>query len=199
MITMNVQSDLARAMSQLRSVSEAQNFRFAAARAVTRTAVEVQSEIRRNMPGRFTIRRQWVVKGIVVDRATKQDLTATVRSRDKFMGIQEVGGPKSPLRQYLAVPTRLVRRTKTDMIAKSDRPKNLGDRAAVVEYAGRKWLALKKARRTSGGALRLLYLLVPRANIRERLGLRRDGMRVARERFLQNLRDSLAAAVASSR
>lgn len=197
MLTLNVQSDLLRAMTQLRSITEAEQFRFAAARALTKTAVEVQAEVRRNMPSRFTLRRQWVVKGIVVDKATKQDLTATVRSRDKFMGLQEVGGPKSPLRQYLAVPTRLVRRTKTDMIAKSDRPKNLGDKAAVVEYNGRKWLALKKGRGVN--KLRLLYLLVPRANITERLGLRKDGMTVARGRFLANLADTLAAAVRSAR
>lgn len=197
---LSVQSDLLKAMAKLRSITEAQQLRFATAKALTQTAVEVQTEVRANMPGRFTLRRQWIVQGIRITPASKADLTATIYSRDKFMGLQEAGGVKSPLRNYIAVPTRAVKRTKTDMIRKADRPAALGDKAGIVEVNGNKFLALKKARRGKSGApLRLLYLLVPRARLQARLGLSKDGMRVARQKFTANLQRALADAVRSAR
>jgi len=187
-------------MAKLRTLTEAKQFRFATAQALTKTAAEVQTGVKQAMPSRFTIRRSWVIQGIRMDKATKDNLTATVYSRDKFMGLQEVGGPKSPLRNYIAVPTRATKRTKTDMVRKSDRPKALGDKVEVVEVNGNKFLALKKARKgRSGNELRLLYLLVPRPRIQERLGLRRDGHRIARQRFIPNLQAALARAVATAR
>lgn len=196
----SVQSDIEAAMRKLATLTEQRQFAFATAKALTQTAYDVQKELRANMPQRFILRRQWVVQGIRVDKATKASLTATVYSRDKFMGLQEFGGTKGPLRNYLAVPTRMVKRTKTDMIAKSDRPQALGDKAAVVDYNGHKWLALKKGRKgATGNQMRLLYLLIPRAQIKERLGLNKDGMKIARAKFAQNLQDALEYAVRSAR
>lgn len=201
MLTLSVKTDIDAARRKLASVTEAQQFRFATAQALTRAAVEVQAEVRKNMPSRFTLRRDWVVKGIQVERAKPADLTATVYSRDRFMALQEAGGPKSPLRNYIAIPTKAVRRTPKDIIRKADRPKSLGDRAEVVEVKGHKYLALKKARRgrNGGGQLRLLYLLVPRAQLKERLGLVKDGFRVVKARFQDILAKSLADAVARAR
>lgn len=201
MLTISVQSDIEAARRKLASITEAQQLRFATAMALTRAAREVQAEVRKNMPSRFTIRRDWVLKGIQVEKAKPADLVATVFSRDTFMGLQEAGGPKSPLRQYLAVPTKAVRRTPKDIIRKADRPKALGDKAEVVEVKGHKYLALKKARRgrNGNGQLRLLYLLVPRAQIKARLGLAKDGMEVVRARFPDILRQALAEAVSRAR
>ena len=197
----DVTSDITRAMAQLKSLAEASQFKFAVAKALTQTAYEVQAEVKRNMPGRFTLRRQWIVQGMRVERATKTNLVATVYSRDKFMGFQEFGGPKSPLRNYIAVPTKAVRRTKTQMIAKADRPKSLGDKVEVIEYKGDKYLALKAKPRkgASGNKLRLLYLLIPRAQMHERLKLRQDGERIARAKFLPNLQRAIDDAVRTAR
>ncbi len=197
----SVQSDLLKGLARLDALTHGGQMAFAAASAITSTAYEVQTEVRRNMPQRFTLRRQWIVQGIRVDKATKQSLTATVYSRDKFMGLQEAGGVKSPLRNYIAVPTKAVRRTKTQLIAKSDLPAALGDKVAVVEYNGDKYLALKKARKgaNKGGQLRLLYLLVPRANLHQRLGLEKDGRRVARERFGPNFSRAIERAIRTAR
>jgi len=197
---LSVRSDIAKAMAQLRSITEAQQFRFATAQALTQTAYDVQKEVRANMPKRFTLRRQWIVQGIRVDKATKASLTATIYSKDKFMGLQEAGGTKSPLHNYLAIPTKAVRRTPKDLIRASDKPKALGDKAEIIEFKGHKYLALKKARKgKSGNQLRLLYLLVPRASLKPRLGLSKDGERMARAKFVANLQDALQRAVASAR
>ena len=199
MLTM--QSDIEKALRQLKALTDPKQLNFAIAKALTQTAVEVQKELRRNMPSRFTIRRPWIVQGIRVERATKQNLEAVVYSRDDFMELQETGGTKNPRRRYLAIPTKAVRRTKTQMIAKADRPGALGERAEVVEYNGNKWIALKKARRgaNKGGQLRLLYLLIPRAELKERLGLEKDGLKIAPERFGPLLEKALEEALRTAR
>ena len=199
MITVSVQTDIEKALAKLSTITEAQQFRFSVARALTMTAVEIQKEVRRNMPGRFIIRRQWVIQGIRVDRATKDNLTARIYSRDLFMGLQEYGGDKHPRGRFLAIPTRLVRRTPKGLVAKRDKPRALGDKVEEITFKGNQWLALKKARAGRGGTeLRLMYLLVPRADIDERLGLRKDAERIARLRFAENLRVALAEAVAKA-
>ena len=196
----SVQTDIEKAISQLKSLTEREQFRFSVAKALTATAADVQQEVRKNMPSRFIIRRQWVVNGIRIERATKQSLTATVYSRDKFMKLQETGGQKNPLRNYIAIPTKMVKRTKTDLVARSDRPGALGDKVDIIELNGHKWLALKKARKAGNGQrLKLLYLLVPRAQMKERLGLGKDGMRIARQQFVSNLREALEQAVRTAR
>lgn len=196
----NVQSDIEAAMRKLKSITEKRQFAFATAKALTTTAIQVQTELKRNMPSRFTLRRDWILKGIRIKPATKSNLQAFVYSRDKFMGRQEAGGPKSPLRNYLAIPTSMVKRTPKDLVKKFDRPAALGDRASVVEVNGNKYLALKKPRKAANGQkLRLLYLLVPRAQIKKRLGLEKDGVRVARARFVENLRTELEAALRTAR
>jgi hypothetical protein len=200
MIKYSVQTDIEAALRKLSSIAEAQQFRFATAKALTQTAVDVQKEVRKNMPSRFIIRRQWVINGIMIERATKANLEASVYSRDKFMGLQEFGGQKGPLRNYLAIPTSMVRRTKTDIIAKSDRPGALGDKVSIIDFNGHKWLALKKPRKGANGAkLRLLYLLIPRAQIKKRLGLELDGMRVAKANFATNLQSALEQAMRTAR
>lgn len=200
MLQINVQSDIAAAMRRLSSITEKQQFAFATARALTQTAVEVQAEVKRNMPERFTLRRDWIVRGMRVDKATKANLQARVYSRDKFMGLQEHGGTKNPLRNFLAIPTSMVKRTPKDLVKKSDKPAALGDRASVVEVNGNKYLALKKPRKGANGQkLRLMYLLVPRAQMEKRLKLGEDGMRIARARFVKNLQRSLEEAVRTAR
>lgn len=199
-MNISVQTDIERAIRQLKTLTEREQFRFSVAKALTKTAADVQREVRKNMPSRFILRRQWIVQGIQIERATKQNLEAMVFSRDKFMKLQETGGQKNPLRNYIAIPTSMVKRTKTDLITKADRPASLGDKAEVIEMNGHKWLALKKPRKAAGGQrLKLLYLLVPRAQMKERLGLAKDGERVARARFSDNLREALEQTVRTAR
>lgn len=201
MISISVKSDVERITRQLGAITTDKNLRFAVARALTMTAANVQTEVRGNMPQRFTLRRQWVVSGIRFEKATPDNLSAVIGSRDKFMELQEAGGTKNPLRGYLAVPTSLVRRTPKQLIKKADRPKNLGNKAEVIEFKGRKYLALKRGRKSKKNnvKLRLMYLLIPRANIRERLGLRKDAERMVQGKFTLNFMKSLQDALRTVR
>lgn len=214
MIKISVASEIQKAMGQLQTIAEAKQFRFSVAKALTTTASDVQKEVRKNMSSRFTLRRQWVVQGIRIEKATKENLTATVYSKDVFMGRQEVGGTKLPkYDQHLAIPMRAVRRYKSQMINPADLPSNLG-KAEFSVKRGKKDVARRGAGgsvfklvsngrtflcRRRNGQVEVLYMLVPRAQVNKRLGLGDDAQKVARLRFTQNLQDALAYAMRTAR
>lgn len=159
---------------------------FAASRALNTLAFDVRDTVRASMPQNFTIRRRWVVNQLQVkQRATKRQLEAVVGTSDpaKFLAKHEEGGTRPALGRYIAIPTRAVKRTKTDQIRKSDRPASLGSKATVVDYNGNKWLALNKSRKWAQGSAsktRLLYLLKPKTQIDERLQLHEQGQSVVK-------------------
>ena len=214
MIQVSVKSDIEQALRQLQTIAEAKQFRFAVAKALTATAADVQKEVKKNMPERFTLRRQWVVQGIRMEKATKDNLVATVYSKDPFMGRQEVGGTKTPkFDQHLAIPMRAVRRYKSDMINPADLPSNLGKAEFSVKRGGK-----TATRRGAGGSVfklvsngrtflcrrrndkvELLYMLVPKAQVKKRLGLGEDAAKIARARFSLNLKDAMEFAMRTAR
>lgn len=159
---------------------------FATSRALNSLAFDVRDKVRGSMPQNFTIRRQWVVNQMQVKkRASKADLEAIVGTSEpgRFLAKHEEGGTRTALGRYIAIPTRAVKRTKTDQIRKSDRPASLGSKASVIDYNGNKWLALNKSRKWAKGSAsktRLLYLLKPRTQIDERLQLHEQGQSVVR-------------------
>ena len=62
------------------------------------------------------------------------------------------------------------------------------------ERADRKGPAVRSA-----GVLRLLYLLVPRAQLQKRLGLGEDAQKVAKLRFSENLKAAMEFALRTAR
>lgn len=84
--------------------------RYAAARALTDMAQFSQAQVVSEMPGRFTMRRKWITKGIRISRATRKELRAEVFSIDRYMGRQEGGGDKTPVSgRHVAVPGPVLR------------------------------------------------------------------------------------------
>ncbi|MEB3302018.1 MAG: DUF6441 family protein [Cyanobacteriota bacterium] len=179
--------------------------RFATSKALNSLAFDVRDQVRSTMPQNFTIRRRWVVNQLQVrKKATKADLEAVVGTSEpgKFLAKHEEGGTRTALGRYIAIPTRAVKRTKTDQIRKSDRPANLGAKATVVDYDGNKWLALNKSRKWAQGSAsktRLLYLLKPRTQIDERLELHEKGQAVIRTKGSQALKDAVDYALKTAR
>ena len=120
-----------------------------------------------------------------------------------FLNRQELGGVKLPRGNWVAVPTKLVRRTKTQLIRKADRPAQLGDKAFVQQYKGNYWLAYKgkHGRRLEGSdrKLRFLYLLTRQANVRPRLGLGEIGLPIARRSLAEAISMRLEQAMSTAR
>ncbi|MBF0339678.1 MAG: hypothetical protein HQL95_01780 [Magnetococcales bacterium] len=81
-------------LSKLMATTEKQ-VKYATAVALTKTAKDIQSAVREDLPNRFTIRTGWVAKGIIIKPATKTNLVAEVCVKDDFMKIQESGGEKT--------------------------------------------------------------------------------------------------------
>lgn len=98
-------------------------FPFAISKALNVTARGVQHVIRRELPEIFTLRRQWVVRGIQMRAATKRDLTARVGSVDAFLGIHTTGGTKRG--KSASVPGPGVRPTFPTLVRRSKFPSRL--------------------------------------------------------------------------
>ena len=200
MLRLGITSNIDQSLKQLDAIVRPDQLRYSIKLALDTTAKELQSSVREALPQRFTLRNNWVRGGILTKFATKQDLSATVFSRDEFMGLQETGGTKNPLGNYLAIPTSMVRRTPRQMIRRADRPRALGDKAELIDFEGRKWLALKRPRKAANGQrLRLLYLMVPRASLKPRFMLEKDGDRLVAARFPVNLAAAIERAMRSAR
>lgn len=203
MMQFSVQSDIEKKLASIASLAEAKKLRTATYMSLTQTAQSIQQEVRYNMgspgrKGRFTIRKDWTLKGIRIIPATAEKMVATVYSKDDYMSRQEAGGIKQPTAgKTLAVPGSLIRRTKRQSIRQADLPKNLGGKVSKIKIDGKEYLALKKARKGANGQkLRILYALIKQARIKPALKLGEDGMRIAgpafQFHFKRNLTNLLA-------
>lgn len=175
---------------------------YAQSRALNSLAYETRDQTRVGMRSNFTIRRPWVVNQMQVrKKATKADLEAIIGTSDnaKFLGKHEDGGTRTALGRFVAIPTRAVRRTKTQQISARDRPKALGDRAGIVTFKGDQYLALKKGRWNKSGGGRLLYLLKPRVEIDERLRLQQTGRRVIATQATRKLSEAIDQALRTAK
>lgn len=201
MLTLTVKTDIAKVLKQFDTLSPRQ-YPFTVAKALTKTVKDAQAEIQRNLPSRFTLRRDWIVKGIRIKPATKADLEAIVYSRDaKFMARQEDGGDKKPMQsggKYVAIPMPAVRRTKSQIISQSELPRNLQSSFIITAGDGRKYIAKRFAKGKRAG-VQLLYELRPSTHINPRLGLKQDALRVIKAKLVQNLIDSVEFALKTAR
>lgn len=199
MLTISVEANLKEMSKQLDSFRSDQ-FAFAVAKALTATAQDAQKAVREDMPNRFTLRRQWIVQGIRIEKATKSNLAAIVYSRDEsFMARQELGGIKAPkYGSNLALPMPSVRRTKTQIIAKSELPGNLKNKFLIHAKDGRVYLANRFAKGKRAG-VQLMYELRPKSMVKPRLGLHEITNKIVQQNFQKNLIEAMNYAMRTAR
>lgn len=175
---------------------------FATARALTLTAKDAQTAIRAGMPGRFTIRNAWSQRGIIVKPADKNVIPArsAVMVGDiwNYLFIQEQGGEKMPTASaHLAIPED-VRSSPMQILRRALRPKALLARKDVfIKDLGGGNQAIYQ--RLPDHKLKLLYILVPDAHVKPRLGLAETALKIGNERWAINFAASLQAAMMSAR
>jgi len=186
---------------------------FALAKALTTTAQDVQARIIADLPRRFTLRTKWYQPntpfGFKIEKATKTSLVAKVYTTAPWMQLQETGGIKRAQGKRLAVPFEQktgnrpgvvfgVKRTKRDLIMKSQKPQALGSKAFVIK--GRRGDLL--ATRTGKGkrsVLRILYGLETQANVPARLRFAETAQEVVDRGWRRTFEEAIAFALRTSR
>lgn len=133
MLQLNFNADIARANAWLADATR-RRLTKAVARALTRVAYDARDAVRADLPGRFTIRRPWVSRGIGIVPARSTTLQAIVYSRDDFMRIQEEGGTKP---RTSAIPLGpMAAKAHTQVIPHSQWPGRLSQRRSTFYRAG---------------------------------------------------------------
>ncbi|HQU03503.1 MAG TPA: hypothetical protein PLT25_02175 [Acidocella sp.] len=214
MVRIGVKSDITKLAASLTAFDETQ-MPYTVARALTATALQAQAEIRAAMPSEFTLRRDWIVKGIRIVMARKENLVAMIYSIDPFMGRQEYGGEKIPMDggKNIAVPLA-ARPNKGAIIPASLLPQNLGKAEYTISMKSGKEIVKKGtggtafrlisngktylALRTAAG-LQMMYLLIPMTLVKPRLNMGVITQRVVKEQFAQNFFEAARKAMATRR
>lgn len=146
------------------------NIRFGTAMGLTKTAKEGQAAVQDILPRKFTIRGRWFEQqtpvGIKIKPATRDDLKAEIRTAAQFLPRHDTGETKLPYKNYLAIPTENVRKTKQSKIPANLRPNRLQNAFVIVTKAGTRLLCVRKGRGRNR-AVTVMYILVKRAKIKD--------------------------------
>lgn len=145
---------------------------FALAQTLTQTAKAVQAGVVSSVRENFTVRNNWVepsnAMGVKVLPASKADLSAAVVTRADWLTLHEEGGEKVPRGEHLAIPSANVRRTKRDVVQRSQRPGALrGKRDVVLPLKKGGFGLFQRRGRGKKKPLVFLYRLTKRAKIRK--------------------------------
>lgn len=177
-------------------------FPFAMALALTRTAKEVQREEIAHIRSAFTVRGSWLKEGgkfgVGITPATKRDLVAVIESRAPWLGAHEEGTTRTPTGSHFAIPQADIRRTKTQVISRSHRPKALR-RAFKVETKRGVPLLLQRIGRGKRSILRVMYQLTGKAKIEPRLRFIETGRAVVERVWKQIFAEALDRAIRTAR
>lgn len=174
---------------------------FATAVALTRTAKDAAEDVRNHLGDDFTLRSSWVARGITISPATKTRLRAEVRSRDKFMALQETGGdrvPSTPGRDAVPVTGSAARPSKA---AKSPRrvwPANL-KRGYAVKRGSASTLIFARYGRGKKSTSRLLWVVSRAINVAPRWHLQAIVERDAARRLPEHFKRELLKAIRTAR
>jgi hypothetical protein len=215
---------------------EAKQLPFIMAKTLTDTAKDGQSEVKRNVRAAFKLRNTWTEQGIRIKPADKKgnsgrieadvhtDTANRTTGAPDYLGRQEEGGEKVPYggRQFIAVPTKYLRRMAPGVIPAELRPRNLlGATGGRFIARGKKGqIALRNQKRVRDfvfflqklqkGEMAIMgryflereaypfYILIPHARVRRSaLEMEKTVERVANDRFVRHWDDNWRSLYAS--
>ena len=175
---------------------------FATALALTRTAKEIQREEITHIRTAFTVRGSWLREGgrfgVGIVPASKENLVAVIESRAPWLEAHEEGTVRTPEGAHFAIPQKDIRRTKTQVIARSQRPKAL-KRAFKVETMRGVPLLLQRVGRGKKSILRVMYQLTGRAKIEPRLRFFGTGKTVVEKVWRRIFSEALDRAIRTAK
>ncbi len=169
---------------------------FAAARALTDTARDVEKNTAKRLPKVFDRPTPFTLRGLFVKPATKARLVATVGFKDRqagYLELQETGGTRRPKGRALVVPAaarlnrygNLPRGAVRRALARPD------TFSGTVRGVGGIW------QRIGRGGVRLLVAYEDRASYAPRLGFAEGARKTALARFGRHFARRFAEAVAT--
>ena len=177
---------------------------FAAAKSLTQVAKESQKAVIDGIQGDFTIRSDWYLPsrkyGIRIKTATKQDLSAEVKSSADWLAAQELGQTHTPRggRQEIAVPTSAIQPTGREVIRRPLRPRGSKNRKAfiITSHRGNRLLVKRVGPRPQD--IIVLYVLERSAPRKKKTPMTTAVKRTVEQRFgsifNRNLKDAIATA-----
>lgn len=175
---------------------------FATALALTKTAQDAQLEVRRGLKSHFTIRNNFVEKGILFSAAKKDTMTAAVFSRDDFMVLQEKGGTKTPRGRSISVPMD----SKSGIVKRGKRPRDLQGSAGVfrariggVDGLWQRLQRRSRAKKAAGHFLKLLFVFKPSVPVRARFQFAATVTKVVRDRIGRQVALAVEVAMRTAR
>lgn len=176
---------------------------FALAYALTITAKEAQAAVVKSLEGTFTLRGQWYKQsnkfGIKITPAKKTNLKASVHTQADWLELHETGGTKTPRGKELAIPTENVRRTKRQIIQKSQRPKALiGKRDFILNTKKGRVLFQRKGKGKRSKIV-ALYNLEPKAVIKKQSTFFEPVEKIVEKNLQENFNKALEKAYATAK
>jgi hypothetical protein len=178
------------------------NIQFGTAVGLTKTAKEAQSAVLAALQSTFTLRGTWFQAnnrfGIKIKPATKDDLSAEVRTMADWLKIHEDGGIKHAQSGRLAVPTENVRRNKRYIIPRNQRPKGLAGKAFVLMTKKGPVLAQRISRGKRKGMI-VLYGLEGSARIKKQPTFHDPIQKVVDHRLTKNIEAGIQNALDTMR
>lgn len=176
---------------------------FAAALALTRTAQDAQKAVLTSLEKNFTLRGNWAQPsnkfGIRITPATKQNLTAEVKTAADWLALHETGADKKPRGKMLAIPTGNVRRNNRQIIPRAQRPAALRTKRTVILNTKSGPVLFQRQGRGKNKKLVPLYVLNEAAKIKKRPTFYAPAWAAAREKLQENFREALNKALATAK
>lgn len=170
---------------------------FAAAKALTATAQDVQRAVVAQLPAIFDRPTPFTLRGVGIGYATKVNLTSRVFLKDvqrEYLKLQVTGGERRPKKVALVMPAGI------DLNAFGNIPRN-----RIKALLNRKDVFSGKVRGVGGiwqrtnGRLKLLVAYEPSASYERRFPFGAIARQTIERRLLPNFRIALAAAIASAK
>jgi len=176
---------------------------YSFARALTKTAQDVQAEVIRTLPGRFTLRTKWYQKntpfGFKIEMAKPKNLIAKIFTKAPWIIEHEKGAVRIPRGKRFAVPQPPVRRTKRQIIQKGQKPRALLSKKRSAFILPTRSGSGIFYRRTKKAPLQFFYALIKRAKIKPRLGFEKTARQVANAKFTRNFQQAFNDAVRTAK
>ena len=165
---------------------------FAIARALTWTAKDAQTDVREDLPKRFTLRNSWVKNGIRISPATKASPQAIVGSLEPFMERQETGGAKRSRGGHrIAVPKAKPSR----VIPRAQRPAAVRNKPRVFTVQTVYGAGIVRRQGKQRYPLQILYWLKRGVQVKPAFGFKLTTDTTVRDRFGPNFIESLSQAM----